>query len=417
MRSIMNITNQYSIADDLALQLGLSQEQARTIFVNASGGSALVALEASTWGWVVNGQPVTDPTGDSLRLLNALKGSMVGSDRDFWAYEGQPATYVTAAGIMAAENIVGQAADIFRKRGSEWRSNNSLIASNVSFPSSIMNESFVNRIWASPFYTKQDRDMRSGYYGWDYKAGGLSLGFDRWFGNFNVGAAFTYSRAKVSEDGANDDNKINNYSGWLYATYRACNGFFLNMTGGYNYGDNDMKRYIGSTINRWQTASNHTSTWWIGGDVGYDFRASSNFTLTPSVGLYYLTAKSSAFAYQGAFVGAHVNEIKDKSLLLPVELTATYHSQLNECSAIDVNVSGGYTYNFKNDGAKGDMYYDYNPAYPIFIQGVKPGQNSWNIGAGLKYNYKRFDVGVDYRYIGGSDYKSHNVSATVGVKF
>lgn len=298
---------------------------------------------------------------------------------------------------------------------------------------------FVNRVWASPFhnYVKQkDRDLDSGY---EYKMTGVSVGYDFISGPFSAGASFTYSRGDYDWNDADNDNKINNYGASLYAQYYTSSGFFASIDGGYNYGDNEWNRNLRALngtfdfgndagayrLNAWERGDNHTSSYWVGGLLGYDFKTCSGFTLTPTVGLYWNHAQSSAYQTRvdGDSSGRHLagyDKFKRKSLLLPVEISASYDRQISDCSKISLNINTGYTYNFKNDGAKGQVesWGDVDVSrYMSEIEGIRSGQNRWHAGVGAQYNYKNLDFGLNYRYEGAKKYQSHNVSANVGVRF
>lgn len=272
------------------------------------------------------------------------------------------------------------------------------------------NSEFANRIWGSAIYTNIDVDSSHGQLGsgYDYKAWGGALGYDHAFGDFTLGAAFTYTRGDYDAKGIRDDITTDNYGVSVYATYYNCSGFFGDIFGGYNYGDNDMKVF---SAGAWNSASPHTDSYWIGGTVGYDAKLTENFTLTPSLGLLWMHSESSSYGLGADRFG----KVKQKSLLLPVEVAATYTHQIDDCSKVDFTVKGGYAYDFKNDGGKGVYSSGLGAVTPI--RGVDPGRHNWNVGAGIKYSRDRFDIGAEYRFDGRKDYKGHSVSATIGINF
>lgn len=299
-----------------------------------------------------------------------------------------------------------------------------VVQSYTGNPSSVMYESvvdnqFSNLIWASPFYIKHSMDDKDGYAGYDYDAKGVSLGFDHRFGNFLAGAAFTYSRGDYDEYDVRDDNTLDNYGFSLYGLYRAaCSGFFGMVSGGYNYGDNDLRRWVtGAGVPGWQQNGNDTNSYYVGGTVGYDFSLSNCFTLTPSIGLYWEESRGKAFTSTGAIGNVAVSKFDNKAFIMPLELEASYRTRINECSSVGFGAFGGYTYDFKNDGASGSIRYDFIDALPIAVQGMQPGHSSWNAGANFRFDYKRFEGMLEYRYDGAKDYKAHRVSAELGVKF
>lgn len=284
-------------------------------------------------------------------------------------------------------------------------------SSNSAMASAYMNSNLANRIWATPFYSSIDAKNRGGQHasGYDYDLWGVALGYDRIFGNFMMGAAVTYSRGDYDAKNVHDDTKVDNYGASVYAGYYSvCTGFFGNVYGGYNYGDNNIRV---NNAGVWGRATPHTDSYWLGATLGYDFKVSECFKLTPTVGLQWIDASTSSFSMSGTRYG----KFKEKSLLLPIDIAATYTAQIDDCSSVQFKVSGGYAYDFKKDGAKGSIVSTATPQ--TFIRGSKPGRHNWNVGAGLKYVRRQYDVGVDYRYDGRKNENAHTVSATVGINF
>lgn len=102
---------------------------------------------------------------------------------------------------------------------------------------------------------------------------------------------------------------------------------------------------------------------------------------------------------------------------MPIDLTATWRHQIDECTRVAFKVGGGYAYNFKRDRAEGTFTYAGLGDNPIFMQGVRPERHSWNATAGITYTVRNVDFGVDYRYDGMKKFQAHRVSATVGLSF
>jgi outer membrane autotransporter protein len=313
----------------------------------------------------------------------------------------------TVRGIAASGGVLQKR---FRQLRNARTASVKRFGSNEAMASPNTSSEFANRIWGSAIYTNIDGDSSQGQVGsgYEYKAWGGALGYDRVFGDFTLGAAFTYTRGDYDAKEIHDDIAVDNYGVSIYATYYNGNGFFGDIFGGYNYGDTDMKML--DNTNAWNSANSHSDSYWIGGTLGYDAKVTESFTLTPSVGLLWMHSEASSYRLGNTRFG----EVKQKSLLLPVEAAATYTHQIDGSSKVDFTVKGGYAYDFKNDGGKG--------VYRVAgvtnaIRGVAPGRHNWNVGAGVKYSRDRFDVGAEYRFDGRKDYKSHTVSATIGINF
>lgn len=428
------MSNQTLIADDMGARGNMQPGRARSLVIKHNKGTFIPAAnrvlsEATTTGYtnLTSDQKKTVEFMDNMFGTSVATGGLTpGVVKNVGAYEADVRTltgeYVAAGTnvglITAKENIRQVDMRVNWLQDQNRASVDKFGSSSDAYAAAVYNMNFANRIWVTPFYTRQEMDRKDDYAAYDYDAWGVSAGYDHVFGPITVGGAFTYSRGDYDEHGVNDDNTIDNYGFSLYATYYACNGFFADITGGYNYGDNDMKRWVANAgTPGWQNSDNHTSTYWIGGKLGFDFRATSNFTLTPTVGLYWLEARGSAHTANGAAGAQHFSKIKNKAFLLPVDLTARYRVDLGCDNSLTLRVTGGYAYNFKNDGAEGDMRYGFNSSLPVSINGVKPGRSSWNVGAGVTYQYKRFDFSVDYRYDSQSKYDGHRVSGTIGINF
>ena len=279
-----------------------------------------------------------------------------------------------------------------------------------------MNQNLANRLWASPFYTRQNMDEKDGYSGYNYTAWGATVGYDRVFGSVIVGGAFTYNRGDFDADDINDDNTTDNYGFSLYAQYYNRNSFFATLTGGYNYGDNETKATAaGQTI----TGNNHTDSYWLGANVGKDFFFGESWTVTPSVGLFWSESEGSSYTNRANGVAfQNIGKVKSESLMLPIDLKVEYTKRLDNCSTLSFNVAGGYAYDLKSDGGRAEGSFNYvGTNTNVFIQGVKPGRSSWNLGAGVTYRRNKFDFGVNYRYDGKKKFDGHRVAATIGLNF
>lgn len=274
----------------------------------------------------------------------------------------------------------------------------------------------ANRIWTSPFYIHQDMGDRNGYQGYRYKAAGLSVGWDR---NLNeritLGAAFTFAHGDYHRKGASDNNSINNYGGSAYMQYYSGRRIFANIGAGYTYGRNKWNESLGPILGT-QSGRNHTDSYWAGGSLGYDFQVAGRLTLTPGVGLFWSESRGSEYRSGGVF-DLTVGRMRSQSLILPVDVVLEYKREINHYASVSVKAGGGYSYNFKNDGSRGAISYDYVGGEAIAVNGMAPGRHGWNATAGVKYQYKKVAVGVDYRYDGKSKFNAHRVAASIGVSF
>lgn len=88
-------------------------------------------------------------------------------------------------------------------------------------------------------------------------------------------------------------------------------------------------------------------------------------------------------------------------------------------SKVTLNANIGYTYNFDDDAADGIAHWLGGQGTPTAMRttGRDTGKHTLNLGAGIRYQYKRFDIGVNYDYYAKSKFDAHRVMATAGIGF
>ncbi len=284
----------------------------------------------------------------------------------------------------------------------------------------------ANSIWASPFQVASDQQDKDDLTGYEYDMTGFAVGYDRIFGPLCFGAAFTFSKGDFDWLDSEDDNSLYNYGGSFYAQYYHHSRFFANLDGGFNYGSNKWKRYLGDClrdvmgVDEWEQGDNHTNSFWLGGSTGYDFHLNCATTLTPSIGLYWYEARSNAYDSYATSEPENwymrYGSYKQRSLLMPLEIAVEYNAEINACSRIMARASGGYTYNFLNQGANGTSEIS-GENFSGANTGMKSARHAWKAEAGVKFRYKQFDFGLDYRYEGAKKYRSHGISISGGARF
>lgn len=403
-----NIAEQQVIIKDI-LGTAVSADILQSQLITSSAGTLVPAL-----GTIATGGGTAEVRAGVGNLVDAIVAGDTGSVS---ILSGTSATAASDAAGATTSAIGGGGGVIAGRQSSLMAERKSLGNVDSALASFRMNQNLANRIWASPFYTRQEMGELEGYSGYDYSAWGASLGYDRAFGSFFAGASFTYSRGDFDADNLADDNTIDNYGFSLYGQYYgSLSGIFATVSGGYNYGDNDMRA---ATAAGAVASQNETDSYWFGANVGKDFSFGENWTLTPSVGLFW--AASDGTAYTSTLNGAafqNFDELSSESLLMPFDLKVEYTAQVDADSTVSFNVSGGYAYNWKEDGGRSSGSFNYAGTNDtVFLQGVKPGKNNWNIGAGVTYRRNNFDIGLNYRYDAKKEFDGHRIAATVGWNF
>lgn len=140
-----------------------------------------------------------------------------------------------------------------------------------------------------------------------------------------------------------------------------------------------------------------------------------NFTLTPTVGVYYFSSKTNTF---NTSLGRYGMKYSRDTFELPVEVTAKYDIEVSCDSTLSLIAPGGYSYSFRNKGTKIDSFNVAGLANQFGDNHIPiPDRSSWNASGGVQYRYRNVDFGVNYEYYGRNNYRSHNLNANVGVSF
>lgn len=376
-------------------------------------------------------QPTGSPAGEkNLAIFQAI-GNPAGKNVSLNTVEYVNGAYLYGVTDVAMETNRAFQSDVSQRAkavNGQFVAARESMGSVDALASTAMNEDYANRFWGGGFGLWQEADLRQGFSGYRYDSWGAIMGYDRVVaGGLAVGLSAAYNKGDYADKGAlAHDSKIESYTGGLYAIYSHESGFTSTLFGAYTYSKNDINELRNDPfagVNSWSKSKFHTDTWSAGGNVGWDFRPSACFTITPTVGLNYIRARNSDHAsFMGGVATQSTYNARNHGLFLPAELTMQYDVKMGDVAKVRFEAGGGYAYNFNDDGMDGSMsYFDLvNPGgQPVgtAIRTRDNSQHNYKVGGGMRYNYKQFDVGVRYDYIGKTDYKAHRVVGTIGISF
>lgn len=274
----------------------------------------------------------------------------------------------------------------------------------------------ANRIWAAGFGQWQDQKSSGGHSGYDYESAGVSLGYDRLFGNVMVGGSFSYGSGSLDfDDLIGDSHDLDSYSFGAYAKYFHWSGVENTLMGGYAYVDHEAEQRI---LGQRARSKYHTNVWSVGDILGYRFNLTDSLSLTPSAGLVYSRAKNSSYVVRGG-AGNRVTSKAVESLTLPVNVELGYVRPLSGCSSLALTANVGWRHDFK--GGDDPVITNYvNTGLGVegySLTGMKRGKNVYNAGVGAKYTRNNFELYAKYNYEMKSKYRSHQVVGGIGINF
>ncbi|MCD8139513.1 MAG: autotransporter outer membrane beta-barrel domain-containing protein [Planctomycetaceae bacterium] len=283
----------------------------------------------------------------------------------------------------------------------------------------ILNDRYLNRIWASGIGSWSDADKRKGFEGYKYNGKGVMLGYDRAFCATIFGISAAYIEGDYEDKSATShDSKIKNYAVNAYLTYNGSTGFFATLSGGWLYSDNDIRE---RRAGLWATEDYHTNTWHAEAKLGYDIQPCDNWSISPSVGVNFIQAKANSHELKVEGINGAVrnySSAKNHLVEIPVEIQAAYEMPLSDVTSLTVMANGGYAYNLNDHAVRGTSSTIGIPGVtPSHIVGRKLGHHSWKAGVGAKLRHDNWDIGVKYDYYGRDKYQNHRVMGTIGYSF
>ncbi len=370
--------------------------------------------------YAANPASITDPIGEkTAQLISKLAdgGFKLGGD----VRGAEAATnFLTGMDMAKSIDVAGQTAhravgNVFKRiqqNNTLRTAMNDTYGSGNAYANSVLNADYANRFWLAGMGMWEDGDRYNGNAGYNYDAYGMQLGYDRVFGAFTFGGSFSYANGDYEDKAAlANDSTIENYTFNLYGTYNHCSGFFASVVGGYTYSDYAMNSL--APIIGWNRADYGMDTWTIGTTLGYDIRPVTNFTITPTIGLYHYASHSDTFNN----TGINGIQIESDRTELPLALSMKYDVAVNDCSKLTFEVNGGYTYSFSDEGGKVSALGYNGLASGRATTTLKATRHSYNIGAGVNYSAVRWDAGLKYDYYTSKASDAHVLRAEVGFKF
>ena len=273
-------------------------------------------------------------------------------------------------------------------------------------------------VWVTPLYAKQDSDGydggKSGDLGVDGKLWGVTLGVDGAMDNgLTIGAAFHVGSGDSDSNGSGYAATDGDFDFWGLSVYGAYSfeGFKVLGDISYTVADNDIDQ---------KNAAGHLDTSMdsklltVGLQGKYDFDI-DGVTITPHIGLRY--HKLDVESYTVNFRGG--DSFKGKSfdasyVTIPVGVGISK----------DILTSGGWTIKPAADFSIIPVAGDKDVTSKIVSNDITMSAKSdisedvlFRLRLGVDAQYRNFGLGFGYGYLGASDTKSHNLSATLRYTF
>ncbi len=273
---------------------------------------------------------------------------------------------------------------------------------------------FARRVWIGGFGLWHERNADGIYRGYNYKSGGIILGYDHKVDSLVFGGAATYSKGRLNVDFSPDENRIESYGLSAYADLRHESGVMAGIAGGYLYSDNSYRSLIyaaGQELKK-DFAS---YSYWLSGKMGYVFELES-IRIAPSIGLRWQRSFNEKHKAKLAGNTFSIHEkLSATSLTTPINVAVTHGRKIGDEGYLTYGLQIGYAYDFLDRAATGSMAFIGQPSFTL--RGVRLERHQWNTGATMRYQTGRYEFGLQYRFDVRKNLTGHALMGNFGVHF
>ena len=412
-------------------------------FVNATDDLGLVSEgDSASYALFVGGEG-SAWTQDQMVLTSNASSSMLGLSWDERSVEGESliltATFLSPEeaglsdnGTAAYEAATDAGLFTFATDPEEWVPNVSgAFVAGMTQTLMIGNHNVGNRVgqllglnsgddivadngmWFSARFTDADQDRRDGIEGFDADTSGLSIGYDREFGNVILGVAYTRGNtdAKANDHSAKFDMKDNLFS--LYGSYDA-GKWYSELVLSYGFGSVDSVRYLGGDA----YVADYDSE-------SYNARLESGcvldvagWSVQPLLAMEYSSKDYDSYTESGGSLALHV--ASDDYQVFNVGGGARIEKEIQRSwGQITPEVSGMVYYDLENDRIVSTASF-VGCSTSFVARGIEPSETSWELGAAItltSLGEQNCSLRLGYDYSGRQDFDAHSFTGKVRFKF
>jgi len=274
-------------------------------------------------------------------------------------------------------------------------------------------------LWLEAFGKRGDQGSDAdGYTGFDYRTAGITLGYDREFGdNWVFGAALGYSRSDIDFSEAQAQGDINGRNLTLYGSWNKDGTYAQGMLSyGRNHYDQQRRVIVGS-IDR-LASSNHSGDVFAASLSGGFMSQSGEWSQGPYAALHYARIDEENFSETGAGgVDMLVGSKNTNSLSAELGLRALHGVKWRNGDLV-TELNAAWSHDFDIDDRVITVAYAGAPGTSFALQGQNAKRNGAIFGAGLSY-LDQYGMRASLRYQGEvrEKYRAHAILGELRINF
>ncbi|MCT8166554.1 MULTISPECIES: autotransporter outer membrane beta-barrel domain-containing protein [unclassified Pseudomonas] len=266
-------------------------------------------------------------------------------------------------------------------------------------------------VWVQTLYSDASQDLRDNVAGYNAYSRGIAVGAD---GKLNdqvtLGVAYSYLNTDVNGK-TGDKTKVDGHAFTLYGGFEQGN-YFVDASLTYGLNDNESKRSIAGTTAKADYDSNLFGVNLVG---GYTYHISPSVLVEPRLAARYSLVDIDGYREKGSSAALKVEDQRFEVAELGAGLRVAGSFPLGN-GTFEPQAKVMAYHDFIGDEVSSTSTF-VSGNTPFVTSGASAVRNSYEAGVGADYHLGAVTVGLNYDYVGKSDFEANTFTAKVRYDF
>lgn len=266
-------------------------------------------------------------------------------------------------------------------------------------------------VWVQTLYSDASQDLRDNVAGYNAYSRGIAVGAD---GKLNdqvtLGVAYSYLNTDVNGK-TGDKTKVDGHAFTLYGGFEQGN-YFVDASLTYGLNDNESKRSIAGTTAKADYDSNLFGVNLVG---GYTYHISPSVLVEPRLAARYSLVDIDGYREKGSSAALKVEDQRFEVAELGAGLRVAGSFPLGN-GTFEPQAKVMAYHDFIGDEVNSTSTF-VSGNTPFVTSGASAVRNSYEAGVGADYHLGAVTVGLNYDYVGKSDFEANTFTAKVRYDF
>lgn len=266
-------------------------------------------------------------------------------------------------------------------------------------------------VWVQTLYSDASQDLRDNVAGYNAYSRGIAVGAD---GKLNdqvtLGVAYSYLNTDVNGK-TGDTTKVDGHAFTLYGGFEQGN-YFVDASLTYGINDNESKRHIAGTTAKADYDSNLFGVNVVG---GYTYHVSPSVLVEPRLAARYSLVDIDGYREKGSSAALKVEDQRFEVGELGAGLRVAGSLPLGN-GTLEPQAQVMAYHDFIGDKVSSTSTF-VSGNTPFVTSGASAVRNSYEAGVGADYHLGAVTVGLNYDYVGKSDFNANTFTAKVRYDF